>query len=354
MFAIDVARGLGAVSVLLWHYQHFFYRGTSSANVVPGEHVPVAAILGLFYRHGDRAVQFFWLVSGFVFAATYVGRAVSAREFFQARFARLYPLHVITLIVVAVLQFVSMRLVGHAQIYPFNDAYHFVLNLLFASSWGFEKGPSFNAPIWSVSVEVLVYGAFWLCLSRLFKVGIVFPLVIATASVAVRPFLPLGGAKVIDWCFIFFFAGTAIFVIYSALRERPAVLALSALGVILAGVVAIQVGDFDRAAGNVVVVGLFVAVCALEASRFGRHLERLRWIGDNTYGTYLWHIPIQITALTVMDYNGISHSVVENPAFLLGYLAITLSIARLSYLYCELPLRDRLRPKRRQAAPTVS
>ncbi|WP_157136883.1 acyltransferase family protein [Sphingomonas sp. PAMC 26617] len=354
LFAIDIARGLGAVSVLFWHYQHFFYHGISKAGVVPGEHVPLSSVFGLLYRHGGLAVQFFWLVSGFVFAATYVGRSVSARAFFQARFARLYPLHVITLIVVAVLQVISMRLVGHAQINPFNDAYHFVLNLFFASSWGLEQGPSFNGPIWSVSVEVLVYGVFWICLSRLFKVGIVFPLAIVMGGIAVRLFVPLGDPKLIDECVIFFFTGTAIYVIYRAFQTRPVALALSALGVTLVGAIGMQFSDLSRTMGGLVLLsGLLVAVCALEASPYGRRLERLRWIGDNTYGTYLWHVPIQITALTIMDYKGISHSLAENPLFLVGYLAITVLFARFSYLYCELPLRNRLRPKPRQAGLAI-
>ena len=47
------------------------------------------------------------------------------------------------------------------MIFENNDLYHFVLNILFISSWGLEKGMSFNQPIWSVSFELIVYILFF-------------------------------------------------------------------------------------------------------------------------------------------------------------------------------------------------
>src|SRR5690606_24787195 len=41
------------------------------------------------------------------------------------------------------------------------DAYHFWLQTAFVSHWGFEQGESFNAPIWSVSIEVGLYALFF-------------------------------------------------------------------------------------------------------------------------------------------------------------------------------------------------
>ncbi|MBK6714732.1 MAG: hypothetical protein IPG57_06450 [Burkholderiales bacterium] len=36
-----------------------------------------------------------------------------------------------------------------------------MLQLGLASNWGWEVGPSFNGPIWSISLEVVVYGLFF-------------------------------------------------------------------------------------------------------------------------------------------------------------------------------------------------
>jgi peptidoglycan/LPS O-acetylase OafA/YrhL len=39
-----------------------------------------------------------------------------------------------------------------------------MLQLFFASCWGLERATSFNGPVWSISVEVLVYLVFFLVL----------------------------------------------------------------------------------------------------------------------------------------------------------------------------------------------
>ena len=348
LLAVDLARGIGAIAILFWHYQHFLARGIDPAGSLPIEQQPLFAVFGLLYRHGDSAVQFFWLVSGFVFAATYCGRNVSAGAFARARLARLYPLHLVTLIVVAVLQFTSLCLLGRTQIYPNNDAYHFILNLFFASSWGLERGLSFNGPIWSVSVEILVYAVFWLCLRRIFACGIALPLGIAAVALIVRTAAPPGDLKQISSCFAHFYVGVATYVAYRMVENRPR--ALFSVGTLLAvvGVTAVQVPGPATTTGMILLLNaMLILVCAAEASahryRMTRHLERLRWIGDNSYGTYLWHVPIQILALIVLDRLRIDHEIARKPLFLAGFLAATMSVARLSYVYVERPIRNRLR-----------
>lgn len=81
-------------------------------------------------------------------------------------------MHFLTLVIVAVLQAVSVARFGASQIYDNNNVYHFVLQLFFASEWGLQAGHSFNAPIWSVSVEILVYAGFWLVHRHLMRWGV--------------------------------------------------------------------------------------------------------------------------------------------------------------------------------------
>ena len=105
----------------------------------------------------------FYAISGFVFAYIYlsINEKVSGKEFFVNRFARLYPLHFATLIIVAILQIINWSTTNSFQITHYNDFYHFILQLFFISSWGFEEGHSFNGPIWTVSIEIFIYGVFF-------------------------------------------------------------------------------------------------------------------------------------------------------------------------------------------------
>ena len=95
------------------------------------------------YTKGWLAVDLFFSLSGFIFYWLYARRVaeieISATKFMQLRFSRLYPLHLATLLIVVFLQMVSMNSRGSYFVYSNNDIYHFVLNLLFASSWGFER-----------------------------------------------------------------------------------------------------------------------------------------------------------------------------------------------------------------------
>ena len=140
----------------------FFWPYNSSSNLNYFEissSLPLYKFLGVIYDHGIFGVHVFYTISGFVFAHIYLSTTerISSKNFFINRFARLYPLHFATLILVTFLQLFSLGAFDTFQVIQINDFYHFFLNVMFISSWGFENGHSFNAPIWSVSVEVAIY-----------------------------------------------------------------------------------------------------------------------------------------------------------------------------------------------------
>lgn len=360
LYVIDLARGLAAFAILFYHYQAFYYVNVS-ARMSPADapSQPFYAWLYPLYEHGHYAVQFFWLLSGFVFAAVYVSRRVTTRSFVVNRLARLYPLHLLTLCVVAVLQAISLRATGAFQIYPFNDAYHFVLQLFFASFWGLQKGPSFNHPIWSVSLEVLVYGLFWVTLPFLFRRGLVGPVVLVALGWLLAFQFP-GHMPLLRQCVFYFFAGTVAYLIFNHWRRRPALLLAiaAALGVSTAVIPVSSTLVFDSVTIPLFCLSILFACCGLEALSVGDHIHRARWIGDSTYGTYLWHIPIQIVALIAFETFDPARSVIRQPWWLFAFLATVVAVARLSFLYFERPMRTWLRryaePRKPSAAPTDS
>ncbi|MDB5705960.1 MAG: acyltransferase [Sphingomonas bacterium] len=352
LHVIDLARGLAAFAVLFYHYQFFFYTEPVIRTLTPAESQsePFYPWLSLLYDHGNFAVQFFWLLSGFVFAAVYVSRHTRPREFIVGRVARLYPLHLLTLCVVAVLQAISIRMTGQFQIYPKNDAYHFVLNLFFASFWGLQKGPSFNAPIWSVSVEILVYGLFWVTLPYLYRRGVLGP--VALAAVAwVAAFLIPGHLPLLRECAFYFFTGAAAFLLFRHWRSAPTRLFASAALLGIAGTVVLVAvpTNFAMLALGVpsVLTGVLLACCGIEATPLGKHAERTEWIGDATYGTYLWHIPIIIVILLVFSRVPGANSMRTEPWFLVSFLAAVMIVARISFVWFEHPIRERLNKYRR-------
>ena len=154
---IDGLRGIAAMAVVLFHQRHFALAGIEAQTVADYHLVePGRGWLWLVYDYGYLAVQLFWMISGLVFAGAYLGRETSTRSFVVNRLARLYPLHLLTLLVVTGLQAVALARLGTTLIYGHYDPADFGAQLLFASNWVDSTRHTFNGPIWSVSVEVLV------------------------------------------------------------------------------------------------------------------------------------------------------------------------------------------------------
>ena len=356
---VDLFRGLAAFAILIWHYQHFYLMRPDTA--LPPDRRPLEpayALLKPLYEHGYLAVEFFWLISGFVFAAIYLRPGPSTREFVINRFARLYPLHLLTLLVVAAVQAISLHLLGRCQIYGDNSPPAFAAQLFMASNWTTQLHFTFNGPIWSVSVEILFYGLFWAVRPWLYRAGAVGPVLLSGMFwvLAYVPHLSWGiGFK----CGFYFFAGNGLFLFANAVRFRAYWLLAPAALCFAAGALAFRLAPSHFLAITVplCIVALLLAVLGLEHDVAHRATQRLRWVGDGTYGLYLWHLPLQVTLLVIMDAVVGSRTAVSSPLFLLGFVLTAAAIARLSFTGFEAPMRSVVRhwdrSLRRSRSPAI-
>lgn len=336
--------------VLLWHYQHFYYpqAGVSiSSSEVDTQ--PFFRILEWFYTYGYYGVEFFWVISGLVFAHVYVsGPKLQSITFLTRRLARLYPLHLTTLLAVAALQYLSWSSFGHFQIYLVNDLHHFILNLFLASSWGLEQSSSFNAPIWSVSVEVLVYLLFIfilpvLRLGRLHQVGVtVLALVIVTWAVP--------GLQVAQ-CASYFFLGGSIYAMTSVL-PRSGLPACAAMFCAIAVVTALLSPLTPIFVYLMTASAVACAVCLDFLSKSRQNAFSI--LGDWSYGTYLLHVPVQIVILILFDAGFLPRSIAQQDWFFLAYFASVVALAAASYHCLERPAQRAILmlEKRPEAAQT--
>lgn len=117
-------------------------------------------------------VSFFFILSGFILSHSYQSRLLSGNtsnaSFYQARFARIYPLHFVTLIAAIPL---SLPLLGRIGILAW--AARFLNNLTLTQSFVpvHDVYFSFNAPSWSISCEMFFYLCFPLLVRWLAKPG---------------------------------------------------------------------------------------------------------------------------------------------------------------------------------------
>lgn len=348
---VDLIRGLSALVVLICHYRWFFAREPREWRTdVP---LPLYDWLWPIYDHGGIAVQMFWLLSGFVFAVAYggTGKAMNQREFWIRRIARLYPLHLATLFLVAGLQVASVQIDGRWIVEGNNDLTHFVAQLFFASNWFTSEG-SFNGPISTVSVEVLIYPLFILYLK---KVGLNLPWAVAFG--AIGAFTELVTDNPIALCMALFFGGVVVAIVAPVLQVWLKRKLILLAGLLLATAIATGFGaDAAGFTGYVPMLTIYLGTPAVLLLFIALDYNctplspRLHWIGAITYSVYLLHIPLLIALRLAFGDKLVP--ILLNPLSLLAFAALVLAASVATYRWFELPSQRYIR--RRWARPEAT
>jgi peptidoglycan/LPS O-acetylase OafA/YrhL len=374
-YSLDALRGLAALGVVFSHWGHFFNRDAGTPPAAP-EELPLYSIFQPLYTEGWRAVDLFFCLSGFVFYWLYSRRIqegrVGLRQFAVLRFSRLYPLHLMTLLLVAAGQWFFLDRRGSSFIYPFSDGYHFALQLAFASSWGFERGFSFNGPVWSVSVEVLLYAAFFfMCKGGLTRGWHLLTLVVVGYA------WMFFGSVAVGRGLASYFAGGITYLVFARLWRRgvsgPGLVGFALVTGVLWWVIPWnlrhefllrwQQGAMPHEAawfggkhplGTVVILlsvhlyelALFpmtiLTLALIEVSR-GSLGRRAAVLGDISYSVYLWHFPLQLLFVAIIPVTLSGRSFYSSPLALALFFLVLLPVAWASYHFLERPSQEILR-----------
>ncbi len=175
-------RFVAAFWVLAYHLQGPF-------NVLGLLSIPVLADV---MRVGRLGVDLFFALSGFILTHTYLTRMGGALhikqtlKFWWLRLARIYPVHLVMLIIAGLAVFAQARVGGEQVDRDWWNPVDFVKNLLLIQEWGPDPQRGWNFVAWSLSMEWLAYLVFpvlVLILWRLHKHVPTFVLVIAWIAV---------------------------------------------------------------------------------------------------------------------------------------------------------------------------
>jgi peptidoglycan/LPS O-acetylase OafA/YrhL len=354
LLGLELLRFGSAIAILIWHYQHFSFIGTDYVGFDPQQQ-PFYGLLYFFYNYGGAGVQVFWTISGYIFAFNYaekIGkRTVSPKKFVVSRFSRLYPLHLLTLFLVALLQIVySMFARGKQFVYEDNSNFDFILHLFFASAWGPETRVGFNGPIWSVSIEILVYLIFFLH-ARYMAYGKSSTVLVLCAALVLEFLFP---EYVLFDAVVFFYVGfLAHHFISSRFRKgnRKIQLLVAWLGLLIVLLFAavtfvIKSNVTTEISENryffptlILLTSAFLIVLVApwkpKNATLGRTLESL---GDLTYSSYLLHFPIQITLVTIFTATG-QPVPWESGWLLVIYVSLVLSFSYATFRFFETPAK---------------
>ena len=347
-FLLDLIRFPLSISVILWHYQYLISKDNS---------YPLNNLLSPLYTKGFLAVQFFWLVSGFVITHSYINKKYEPKIFVINRIGRLYPLHFLTLLIMLLIQTLSSKILGYSQICTYNNLKGFILNLLFIPAIGFEDGCSYNAPIWSVTLEIYAYIIFIVLFPLLVRFRIMFVSVILVLLINLYIFKDFNIPLRILSCSIFFFFGTFIYFLNNYFRNRTKM--IISLIFITAYVIPKKfsldfgtqqlgkISESDLPLAFLFSGVLLVVVLSETWLKSGRKISLVsKYLGDLTYSSYLLHFPLICFILLIMNCFKInSSSYFSAPASLVVFLFTIIALSRVSYKYFEKPMQNRIKAK---------
>jgi peptidoglycan/LPS O-acetylase OafA/YrhL len=175
-------RGIAAIWVVVFHFSEIVAKFVSTDR-------------SLLLTKGYLMVDLFFIMSGFIIYHVYHRSFESGftgfnfRQFIVARFARVYPLHFVTLML-AIAIFVPTF--GWDD--SFDDPKAIVTNLLLIHSFGIHKIFNWNVPSWSISAEWWAYMIFpflslYICRKKKLALGLLALLAI-TIYLSIMFWLP--------------------------------------------------------------------------------------------------------------------------------------------------------------------
>jgi peptidoglycan/LPS O-acetylase OafA/YrhL len=317
-------RGIAALLVVIFHFRTIL---VPSTDLDAYTH---------FFAKGYLWVDCFFILSGFILCYVYGTRPSESRDdcnnFLWARFARIYPLHLATLLGLAAIQLCIPRFTNQtAQIGDWNT---FFLNLINIQAWGFLSAFDWNFPSWSISVEFAAYLTF-----PLICIGLVKARRFTTCAITSALALPwvLGHD---NWERLalyhglpMFFAGILIFQIRLRLPQRTInLLQLISIGSLVAF---LHFGLPD----TLVVLCFAVMIYSTQFDSGPARILSARpllALGTWSYSIYMLHIPVRIVASLFLA------AKLSPPAFFVIVLASTIALGAASYRLFEMPVRRKI------------
>lgn len=375
LYSLDAIRGLAALTIVIWHWQHFFdlsghWQTGWQRNTQPFYH-----LLEPLYLQAWAAVDLFFALSGFVFFWLYreaiaEGR-VKAGRFALLRLSRLWPLQALMLVAITTLQAAYHAKTGADFIFPAQGWDRFLAHLfLVHQTIPPTIAQTYNGPAWTVSVEVALYGLFFaLCRLKLngWRVALL---------------AGLSGVLLFDWNWFiargvmgFFLGGVSYFAVekirtLAKAKTVAAAICLTALAAWILVIAEIEwsplhnllvyVTDhlpddwydpdntdrYFHIAYILTVIPLTVLALALSETVLGLFegfYNKTTLLGDISYSVYMLHFPLQTLCALAALYLGLQPSFFMHGWVMLAFYAVLLSLAAASYFWFEKPMQRLIR-----------
>ncbi len=338
-------RGIAACCVLLYHLKSFLYQ------------YEIGTALSFLYEKGYLAVDFFFLLSGFILAYNYSKvffdriDFATYKLFLIKRIARIYPLHLFVLtlfLVIPLAHFITERSIDSDRYSLFG----FFAKAFLIDTWLIttDYWDSWNTPSWTISGEFFAYLLLPIVLF-LFpkKIKHVFILFFTLIILVALIYEVLGYAELgygintvgIFRCFAMFCCGVCLFsfVEYfkNILSNRAAIL-ITWFAVALSIFLGVNFSKNHMFIPLLFSIILFGTICSRTPIHHFLESKLLVYLGEISYSLYLNHMfVIAMYMMLCMD----DHRV-ASPVDLIAMISLSLTMSHLTYQYVEKPGRSKI------------
>lgn len=329
---ITFTRFLAAIAIVISHFNKdmFVYKTDYISNI---------------FLKANVGVSYFFILSGFIMIVAYHKKEkIEYIEYYKNRFARIYPLYGVGLLLYLVTRYSNFSIIN------------IFLYLFGLQSWMPGKAMILNFPGWSISVEFLFYLIFPVLYNYFYSkknksiwvAGIVLWIITQVFSHLYEASPSYKGPHTESHEFLYYFplmhvseflvgnlAGL-FFVNHFKQKNYDIPVILVFAGVMLS---LIFVPLFYH---NGLMAVLFIPLILLISWNNGRvtkilSLKPLEYLGEVSYAVYITHIPILYILREILKQQDYQFDI--NSVFWI-YLAVLIMVSMLFYQFVEKPLRD--------------
>ncbi|MCO6146586.1 acyltransferase [Flavobacterium sp. NRK1] len=305
------------------------------------------------FEKANMGVSYFFVLSGFIMVIAYSNfNRIDAVGYYKNRFARLYPL-----LVLSVLPFFAAIMLTDKV--TFTDL---ILNLSLLQAWIPGHAVVGNYPLWSLSVEVFFYALFPLLYNRILKkydvTTLILPILLLWAGTVVlhnyllsNGFYQGFGTQSHDLIYYFppmhlnqFLIGNLTGMLF---LKRKSIKGNYDLLIVLAGLIIFMLLKYslgiDYHDGFLAVFfAVFIFLMAVNTGVFCKLFsgKPLVFLGEISYGIYVLMVPVYDTIELIFEKLGINFN--EVGMFYLK-LAVLIAISAFCHIFIEKPLRNKIK-----------
>ncbi|QQV78735.1 acyltransferase [Sphingomonas aliaeris] len=367
---LDSLRGVCACMVVIYHFQTSGYVSNTA-----------------LIQNSFLFVDFFFVLSGFVIAASYgdkLANAFSIKRFMLLRLGRIYPLHFVVLLVWVAFEIFVLWVPRPSGEIAFTGNYQvkaLVAHLFLVQPFFGEDLVSWNGLAWSIAVELWAYLIFAFGFRFLGKWIVPFAIVLAISCTIYLPFVTDRYLNVFHHgafarCLIGFSLGVVMFYAYRRFPFDPRRSTATVLEIAAVVGTATMIAFAGAGPFSLLVPPLFAIVIIIFAQQSGlvsnfMLLSFPQFLGKISYSIYMVHMFIVYRAYNmfaaIQNRTGdkdilqkvhgkqtVGATPLMGDAFTLGMLAVVIIVAYISYSLVEAPANEWTRRKLLRRVPSAA